>query len=538
MKMAWLLTLATLAVAEVAARGKQLGDARQRLVGEVELIGGDGDVALGKGDAGNLLQLEIGDVVEDIGEHADDGGYVCVCMDWWPSNKCDYGLCPWKQSSILSVDLENPKLVEAMKGLGEVKLRIGGTQADTIVYEDGVTPCLPFDPPPGTNSSFFKHGCLTMKRWDAIVSLCRKAGCSIVFGINAMHGRDKSETRTWDPSNARALIQHIVRSKQQDVIFGFEYGNELNINAVNPGLGLTPKQIAEGYHQLHDLLKAEFGEDNTPKILGPDNIGWQSRYMKKLLSLSKDVLYGVTWHAYPLGPSYDNPLVDHLVMSPGFHDIFFRRAAKASKEAKEFGGPDMQIWMGESGGAFNSGRNNTSNRFLDSFWYLNTMAALAQAGHQSFCRQTLIGGNYELLDKNSLGPNPDYFAAVMFRKWMGRHVHRVTLSDSSRKIRAYAHCNVKTKIQTIMVLNFDQNRSAEIDLDHSTHVSPTRDEYHFTAPDLHSATVDLNGVTLLHVSQLKPRVEHDLSRPLALAPQSYAFVVFHNSSCRPAGESR
>jgi len=52
------------------------------------------------------------------------------------------------------------------------------------------------------------------------------------------------------------------------------------------------------------------------------------------------------------------------------------------------------IWMGETGGAYNSGRNTVTNRFMSAFWYVDWLGILANQGHAAFCRQTLIGGNY------------------------------------------------------------------------------------------------------------------------------------------------
>uniref|UniRef100_A0A7N1A3Q7 Uncharacterized protein n=1 Tax=Kalanchoe fedtschenkoi TaxID=63787 RepID=A0A7N1A3Q7_KALFE len=56
-------------------------------------------------------------------------------------------------------------------------------------------------------------------------------------------------------------------------------------------------------------------------------------------------------------------------------------------------------WVGESGGAYNSGRNHVSNTFVYSFWYLY--------------RQTLIGGNYGLLNTSTFVPNPDYYSVLL-----------------------------------------------------------------------------------------------------------------------------
>ena len=49
---------------------------------------------------------------------------------------------------------------------------------------------------------------------------------------------------------------------------------------------------------------------------------------------------------------------------------------------------------------------------------------LAKYGHKSFCRQTLIGGNYGLLqnENGTIVPNPDFWAADLFNRLMVGHV--------------------------------------------------------------------------------------------------------------------
>eukprot|EP00959_Pyramimonas_sp_CCMP1952_P375990 7875027-Pyramimonas_sp.AAC.1 len=41
-----------------------------------------------------------------------------------------------------------------------------------------------------------------------------------------------------------------------------------------------------------------------------------------------------------------------------------------------------QVWAGEAGGAYNSGRQGVTDTFASSFWYLNEMGTAAQLGHQ------------------------------------------------------------------------------------------------------------------------------------------------------------
>ena len=58
----------------------------------------------------------------------------CVTLDWWPSDKCDGGDCPWANASVLTADLRDPLLVDALKALAPVALRVGGSLADQVVY--------------------------------------------------------------------------------------------------------------------------------------------------------------------------------------------------------------------------------------------------------------------------------------------------------------------------------------------------------------------------------------------------------------------
>ena len=80
----------------------------------------------------------------------------------------------------------------------------------------------------------------------------------------------------------------------------------------------------------------------------------------------------------------------------------------------------MGLWLGETGGAFNSGRNTVTNRFMSAFWYLDWLGTLSKYGHAAFCRQTLLGGNYGLLQNENgvIRPNPDFWAADLFNRLM------------------------------------------------------------------------------------------------------------------------
>lgn len=79
-----------------------------------------------------------------------------------------------------------------------------------------------------------------------------------------------------------------------------------------------------------------------------------------------------------------------------------------------------------------------------SSWYLDQLGIFAQYGHSAYCRQTLIGGNYGLLQKtgDNVRVNPDFFGAVLFHHLMGDSVRKVTLVeglDAEKWVHAYGH---------------------------------------------------------------------------------------------------
>ena len=80
---------------------------------------------------------------------------------------------------------------------------------------------------------------------------------------------------------------------------------------------------------------------------------------------------------------------------------------------------NLSHFAGEAGGAYDSGRNGVTNAFNSPFWYLDQMALFAAGGHKSFCRQTLVGGWYGLLNVTGFEPTPDYYSLLLWSRLMG-----------------------------------------------------------------------------------------------------------------------
>ncbi|CDP16528.1 unnamed protein product [Coffea canephora] len=61
---------------------------------------------------------------------------------------------------------------------------------------------------------------------------------------------------------------------------------------------------------------------------------------------------------------------------------------------------------------------------------------------KAYCRQSLIGGNYGLLDTTTFVPNPDYYSALLWHQLMGRN-DLATNFTCTKKIHAYISAHEK-----------------------------------------------------------------------------------------------
>jgi len=177
---------------------------------------------------------------------------------------------------------------------------------------------------------------------------------------------------------------------------------------------------------------------------------------------------------------------------------------------------------------------------------------------KTYCRQTLIGGNYGLLNTTTFVPNPDYYSALLWHRLMGENVLSTNFSGT-KKIRAYAHCAKHSPGITLLLINLDNtttveakvafNRTRTLRHKHKSHghrsevvrqhprkkiIDMTREEYHLTPKDgnLHSQIVMLNGKILTvnssgHIPPLEP-LNANSSAPITVAPFSIVFAHIPN----------
>ncbi|XP_017624720.2 heparanase-like protein 3 [Gossypium arboreum] len=463
-----------------------------------------------------------------------DDNFICATLDWWPPNKCDYGTCSWERASLLNLDLSNPILLNAIKAFSSLKIRMGGTLQDKVIYEtkDDKSPCASFV----KNSSEmfgFSKGCLPMSRWDQLNVFFKKAGAMVVFGLNALSGKtirsDGSATGAWNSSNAESLIRYTVNKGYS--IHGWELGNELCGTGV--GAKVAPDQYASDVKSLENIVQNIYrGFEVKPLVIAPGGF-IDTNWFAQLIQRTPKSLQVVTQHIYNLGPGNDNQLINNI-LDPSYLDGGAQPFRDLEAILKNSATPAV-AWVGEAGGAYNSGQNLVTNSFVNAFWYLDQLGMASSYDTKTYCRQTLIGGNYGLLNIATFVPNPDYYGSLLWHRLMGSNVLSTSFSGTTG-VRAYAHCSKQSQGITLLLINFNANISVNVRVATEGEQAPriklgntSREEYHVTAKDenLHSQKVVLNGKILAlnssgGIPPMEP-VNRSMTDPIIVAPFSYVF---------------
>ncbi|KAH7839475.1 hypothetical protein Vadar_004631 [Vaccinium darrowii] len=476
-----------------------------------------------------------------------DSDFICATIDWWPPQKCDYGTCSWSTASLLNLDLTDVVLLNAIKAFTPLKIRMGGTLQDNVRYQTvgDNTPCTGFAVNSGSMYGF-TQGCLPMARWDALNVFFKQAGARIIFGLNALTGRkigsDGTATGAWDSTNAQALMRYTINKGY--TITGWEFGNELSGSGI--GASVAADQYAADTVSLQNIVQNLYkGFKLMPMVLGPGGF-FDSNWFPEYVQKAQNSLQVITQHIYNLGPGVDDHLVDKI-LDPNYLSSGSGPFSNLQSILKNSGSSTV-AWVGEAGGAYNSGHNHVTNAFVFSFWYMDQLGMAASYDTKTYCRQSLIGGNYGLLNTTTFVPNPDYYSALLFHRLMGRKVLSTSFSGTNM-IRAYSHCSRKSKGITLLLINLDGNNTVQVEVSVSNvmqtqalnrNTAPLfaksggvpRQEYHLTAPngDLHSQTVLLNGKPLTvdssgDIPPLQP-ISVNPTQPIIVSPYSIVFVQF------------
>ena len=475
--------------------------------------------------------------------------------------------------------LTDATLRRLVAALSPAHLRVGGTQCDYDVYALGAAQnasCATL-PPPMTD---YRCKTVTADNVTNLLEFCVDTNVTLVYGLNDMYGRPtktKPEKKLCDgsrgcpardQSNLIAFLHYLrgLPASQRAPLVGFELGNELNtaLDGV-PGAHAQADDFSALREQVDRVWSAGVGgpAPSAPFLAGPDTHSsaefsadgraWLSAFVARAMSASaRPAVDKLTFHMYAMGngENLDPATAAATFLDPTALDKAALGGAAVLAIAAQHG--SLPVWAGETAAANNGGCAGVTDTFMDGFWYIDQLGALAAQGVSVFQRQVLLSTKgYPLIEgkPGSLIPLPDYFIALLHKRIMGQIV--LAANSSQPLVRVYAHCASRkyygAGAVAVSVLNVHDG-NATINFSASgTALSSRRDEFILTpgsVPEsglysgspLQSKQALLNGVLLaLTGSGELPSTAgraRDPTSSFIMPPRSYGFAVLRDAGAK------
>ncbi|TVZ40491.1 heparanase 1 [Alteromonadaceae bacterium 2753L.S.0a.02] len=381
------------------------------------------------------------------------------------------------------LDLNSKKLDRMVQALGPSYVRVGGSEADKIHYftsdENGTDDLV-----------------LTRAMWDNLHAFIKRNDLKLSFTFK--YGLFKRKLHgEWQGTEIQTLLQY---SKDQGYrIDVCELGNELNAYWAFHGLASQPgpKNLAQDYATFAQLVRRYYPDI---KICGPGSAFWPklgetikpfSNLTKRFLETLTTELDIVDWHYYPF-QSDRSPIrtraanIKNVLHARSFE--YFAEYSARLRKWRDLYQPRAQLWTGETGSAQCGGQAKISDRFASCFWWADQLGQGAVQGQRVMIRQSLIGGDYGMIDRLSLKPRPDYWVSWLWTKLMGSEVY--SLSCDNPDLRTYAHQSKDSSELWLLLINTANDHMA-VQL---PQFSSPREIYTVTAKKPTARKLKINGV--------------------------------------------
>ncbi|XP_066581428.1 heparanase-like [Prorops nasuta] len=425
------------------------------------------------------------------------------------------------------VPIKNDLFIKLSKYLSPAFVRIGGTSADCLTFNEtnNLSRKILMDANDISNFTITEEDFLNFYEFAV------KAELQMIFDLNVLL---RNPDGSWNVSNALNII-NFARSHSMDI--DWQLGNEPNSFYHVFNISISPEQLAKDYNELRLILNKS-GYDAS-LLVGPEvnHIGDEDHiaelYLQTFLENDKDSIDFVTWHQYYLNGR--EATVNDFVNPKTFQYLSIQ--IKSVIDVIQNTGKRISSWISETSSAYGGGAPNLSDRFVDGFLWLDKLGYSAQAGIDVVTRQTLFGGNYALIGPD-LEPNPSWWISVLYKLLVSEKV--LIFSSPNDYLRFYAHCTSKQRNKELpfSVTIFGMNIA-----DKDTHVSisgitPIKDKkikmlmFYLTAENLQSRNIQLNGEVLRlgangELPPLDPLII-DPDLPIHIPAYSISFIVLVN----------
>jgi Glycosyl hydrolase family 79, N-terminal domain len=354
---------------------------------------------------------------------------------------------------------------------------------------------------------------LSRTRWRAVIDFSRAVNAKIVTSFAVSPGA-RDQAGIWTTDQAHRLLVY-TRSLHASIAAA-EFMNEPNLAAQN---GAPGGYDARAYGRDFRIFRA-FIRQTSPKtlIVGPGSTGEtpsspaSSMRTSDLLAASGRGLDVFSYHHYATlsqrcgGRDRAEDILSDEWLSRTDRALNFYRTLRDRFE------PDKPLWLTETADAA-CGGNPWDATFADTFRYLDQLGRLARARVQVVMHNTLAASDYGLLDEKTFNPRPNYWAALLWHRLMGRIVLDPELPVQP-DLHVYAHCHPKLSGGvSFLVINTSR------DVTHGVRLPIASERYTLHSSQLESKTVELNAKALV-------LDDNDALPAIAGTPTSAGVVTF------------
>ena len=383
------------------------------------------------------------------------------------------------------LDLQHEKLDLLVQALGPAYVRVGGSEADKVQYFTNT--------PTRYNPDAL---ILTQEMWHQLHSFCHRNKLALMFTMK--YGVfDRRHQGHWQANEVKALLEYSRAHGQKIDIC--ELGNELNAYWAFHGFTSQPsaKNLAKDYDSFIRCVR-QYSPNS--KIAGPGSAFWPrigeavkplSNITSSFLDSLEEPLDIVDWHYYPFqssrSPVKTRAATINNLLSPNSL-LDFEKYSQQLETFRHQYQPNAQLWTGETGSAQCGGQAKLSDRFASCFWWADQLGRGAKIGQKVMIRQSLIGGDYALINRQTLKPNPDYWVSWLWGKLMGERVFDVQSDDPY--VLVYCHSARKEGKCTLLIINM----SASPKILQCNGFGSKKKRFEITADSLTSKKIRINGI--------------------------------------------
>lgn len=446
------------------------------------------------------------------------------------SNKfLSFGLDTSLLRDIKNLPIKNNKFINLAQYLAPAYIRIGGTSADCLYFNQTIISEKAINPVDGQDITNFT---INEKDFENLYNFSIKSKLRMIFDLNVLI---RNINGSWNDINAKNIISF---AKNKNMKIDWQLGNEPNSFNHVFNINITAIQLAYDYHQLRQLLN-EIGYSES-LLVGPEvnHVGDINRigehYAKTFLENDKNSINYVTWHQYYLNGK-EAQLIDFINIS-----IFnyLPKQIKSMQEAIQSSGKIIPMWLSETSTAYGGGAPELSNRFVAGFLWLDKLGYSASAGLNTVIRQSLFGGNYAMIGSDLI-PNPDWWVSVIYKQFVSEKVLKLS-STSFDYLRLYAHCTPEkswiNKIVAITIYGINLYKySINITIQGIpiSHKNSKVFLYALTSNNLQSRDIKINGEVLKLQSNgslpLFQPIILESTQLITLPSYSMIFIVIHGA---------